>query len=253
MNILSVARSFSSLSFEISMLAKNGSVHAARVNRNEGQSMVPLVDGLAEISRDIGIEIETLKSDCILLSRKISICSIAIKRYYLYTRCLAICIASTSQGTEGSRVSGYPLNSDADDSLNSEMTYDFVESLSKWFDSLSPDQLDNHQKRNMEHLALKSRFNRQQIETLAGDSIQIIENATKRLTMIERSRLTMSYIASSISINTPNLKSSADRFMDLVENTLDLVHQIEKEQDELVKQAQMGKVLLKKLLTRKGL
>ncbi len=249
-NILNIARSLDSLSFEINMLAKNGSINAARVDRSKGQMMVPLVAGLSDISQQIRTEIDLLKTECITLSRKISLCSVSTRRHYQYRKSL---IQSLN------RLQDQDQNPLLDQSENSQILDIFtskkrntVNSLSSWLDEKLSDEVGELERANLEKVASKSDGSQNQFQVFTQESIRIIQAAIKRLERIEKIRLTAKYVASYISINVAYLEAGADRFHGLVENINSIVQQLDEQQQELIKYAEQGQRLLQTMLSQRN-
>ncbi|MBF0286512.1 MAG: hypothetical protein HQM14_01725 [SAR324 cluster bacterium] len=249
-NILNIARSLDNLSFEINMLAKNGSINAARVDRSKGQMMVPLVGGLSDISLQIRTEIDLLKTECINLSRKISLCSVCTRRHYQYKKSL-ICSLN--------RLHGKHQNADPGPGEESQMIELFTskksntaDSLASWVEDKLSDQIEEVEQINMESVARKSDDSQNQFRLFTQESIRIIQAAIKRLERIEKIRLTAKYVASYISINVAYLETGADRFHGLVENINIIVQQLDEQQQALIHYAEQGQRLLQTMLSQRN-
>lgn len=84
-NILNLARSLKGISSELQVLAYNGVVLSAKINSNQGKSLITLSRFLSDLPSQIGPELEELEKRASELADELTLSSLKIKKIIQYS------------------------------------------------------------------------------------------------------------------------------------------------------------------------
>ncbi|MBF0237847.1 MAG: hypothetical protein HQM12_09095 [SAR324 cluster bacterium] len=236
--ILNISRSFDKLAFEMELLAKNGIIKATRIRGNEGKPLISLAGELSKLPQQIQPEITELESKCVLLSRKIALCSVAARRYYQYTQSLI-------------RFKATQNRHDQVQSLIQNLhkpTY-----VKNFISTLSHDEITPIDYNNFQYLIYKSEDNLKETSALLFDALDIVSASLIQIDRIKKIQQTTQYMAICISVNAAHLQSDLQEFNSLIENIGQVVKNLDNRLLVLQEHVEHGERLLHKLAHRKSL
>lgn len=233
-NILNVARSFDDLAFEMELLAINGTVHSEKIDHRYGNPLSALTESLSDIPKQIAPEIAELETLSTALFRKIVLCSLAVRRFYQYTRCFERCLHQSSEEK---------ITVEFDSSSKKSDNQENLDKLKK------SKHLSDLQKINIQHLMEKNTQNMEALADLLQDSLYFLHGTMRRLEKIQTIGLTAKYLGTCISINASYLSQGAAQFHGLVHGINEMVSRLENMQNTLLDHIQQGnrkvKILMK--------
>lgn len=237
--VLNGARSLKVISRQLKHLAVNGIIQATKVNSRQGQSLITLSGFLSGLPKQIApelVELEKLSAD---LSRRITICSINVKRFISYTTALYQMLASVIENKKG-RFRATDLNL-----IKSQELF----KLSKGEYINSAEEILRH---NIKMLASK---NLELIQSINDSLFEIndeITRASNRVERVSRNGFIANYMGSYISIESAYLSTDKRNFIGLVNNIQQMVGDLNKNLDAILESIREGSQILG-LLTKTGL
>ena len=204
-DVLNSTRQLKSISLDLKLLAINGIVQAAKIGNNQGQSLITLSAFLSDLPTKIAPELDELEKLVGHLSRQITICSIAVRRFMMYNMALAKTIDRVSLET------GAKTNSTDFKLMN-------VYELSRISSHESFSDAKPISKSNLHEISLKNEEIMETLIELLRDIHTTISRARNRIEEVRRDGSTANYMGSSISIESAYLTDNSGSFDGLVSN-----------------------------------
>ncbi len=232
-DVLNVARSLKTISLELKLLAINGIAQAARINNDQGQSLITLSGFLSTLPVQIAPELEDLEELSNQLSREITICSIVVRRFINYSLSLEKTIESSLDEQNKSIIK-----------LNIYSTK-ILQSL-KHNTILS--NIDSIRKENIIILAEKNLDLINNMNEYLMRSLSIIVRARKKIEMIKKNGLIANYMGTNISIESAYLPSGRKSFNSLVNNIKSIVNILNGKLDKILDRLIESEKLLSNLI-----
>lgn len=234
-DILSVARSLKTISMDIKLLAYNGIVQAARIGSEQGKSLITLSGFLSDLPLKIEPELEDLEQYAGELSHQITICSITVRRFTLYSMGLMSTI---------SRVAHEAGFSHADQQINL-LNAKELKNISK--NILVRKASDIHLK-NIEYISAKNLSIIKSLNVLLNEAQSTILRSRKKIERIRRNGFIANYMGANISIESAYIRGNRKSFDGLVNNIKLMVDQLNEKLDSILEKISESETLLSRLI-----
>ncbi|MGK5095053.1 hypothetical protein WDW89_23965 [Deltaproteobacteria bacterium TL4] len=233
-NILNSARSFEDLAIDLEFLAANGAIQACRINSAQGKPLIVLARGLSEVPTQIKPEIEELERQCSLLARKVAVCSLAARRYHLYTKTLQNCLPQEYQE-------------------QLLMPHNLTRKLERILKQIKQSDLEPKSKANLVYLMVQNNANATHVARLLQESLDILATSARKLQQIKMIGITAKSIGIYISINAASLQSGGLQFNSLVADIYQMAEQLEKKYEALLNYIEHGRRWITSLRKQRNL
>lgn len=233
--VLNVSRSLKSISLDLKLLAINGIVQAARIGNHQGQSLITLSGFLSDLPVQIAPELKDLEDLSNRLSKEITIISITVRRFMLYSMSLY----SFTKKLIGS----YNKNlKDVDINLMN----------SKELMEIERNPLFRHsselEKENLRILAQKNLSIIRSLNKLLSASEITINSSRNKIERIRRNGFIANYMGSNILIESAYLHGTNQNFNDLVNNIHNIIVNLNEKLDAILEKIDESSKLLKNLI-----
>jgi hypothetical protein len=233
--VLNVARSLKTISMDIKLLAYNGIVQAARIGSDQGKSLITLSGFLSDLPSQIAPELEDMEELSGSLSTKITIASISVRRFMMYSIGLQKTLSKIRSESDQRFMSG-DVNLLNVKELNEVIELDFPESVS------------NAHQSNIPLMAQKNLELIRSLSVELADAQSIIIQARKKIERIRRSGFIANYMGSNISIESSYLAGDNSSFSGLVQNIKKMVDVLNERLDIMLDKINQGEKLLNNLI-----
>lgn len=234
-DILSVARSLKSISMDIKLLAYNGIVQAARIGSEQGKSLITLSGFLSDLPMRIEPELDDLEGYAKELSHQITICSIAVRRFTLYSMGLMNTIVRVAEEAGFSKVDQQI------DLLNAKE----LQNISRNY--LLKNAGGTH-KKNIEFISHKNLQLIKELNQFLFGSLSIIIKSRKKIERIRRNGFIANYMGANISIESAYIRGNQKSFEGLVQNIKSMVNQLNEKLDTILEKINVSETLLTRLI-----
>ncbi|MDQ1265502.1 MAG: hypothetical protein QG635_653 [Bacteroidota bacterium] len=232
--VLTVSRSLKSISLDLKLMAINGIVQAAKVGTNQGHSLITLSGFLATLPQQIAPELEDLETLSRRLSREITICSIAVRRFILYSIALRKTVDSAL--SDGNKYRGDNID------LLSVKVLDRIEKNEHLIN------IEPVMKTNLVGLAQKNLELIKTLNRLLEESHITIRQSRDKIERIRRNGFIANYMGSNISIESTYLRKNQESFHSLVSNIKETVQILNEKLDMIIDKINDSELLLEKLI-----
>lgn len=229
-DVLNVARSLNTISFDLKLLAINGIVQASKIGNKQGQSLITLSGFLSSLPVQIAPELSDLEELSRELSTQITITSIAVRKFILY-----------SNGF-------YRVISKLKNSTNSSVNMLSSRELNKIGNSPYIKLANDEQKQNLEFIAKTILKIMSDLNELLSSSQIIISRSKMKIEKIRRNGFIANYMGSNISIESAYLTRKNKNFDDLVNNIKEIVNTLNMRLDDIMDKINEGQKLLDSLI-----
>lgn len=233
-NVLNVSRSLKNISLDLKLLAINGIVQAARIGDNQGQSLITLSGFLSSLPAQIAPELEDLEKLTGNLSTQITISSIAVHRFILYSLSLENILKGISRNGK----------TKIEDNLNIYRAVD----LERIEHNAYLQGVDGLLKSNIIYLAKVNLKLIKELNELLLKSKTTIILSRNKIERVRRNGFIANYMGSNISIESSYLQKSQQNFGDLVNNIKQMVDALNERLDIILDKINDGEKLLTKLI-----
>jgi hypothetical protein len=233
-DVLNVSRSLNTVSLDLKLLAINGIVQAAKIGNKQGQSLITLSGFLSDLPSQIAPELNDLEELSGSLSKEITICSIAVRRFILYS-------ISLSKSYDQIR-NDLGIFVSADINL---MNAKELINLKRNNAVLKAPELSRE---NILILAQKNLSLINILTELLSASQAIIVKSKNKIEKIRRNGFIANYMGSNISIEAAYLSRDHRNFIDLVQNIKEIVQILNDRLDDILYKIDEGDKLLHKLI-----
>lgn len=230
-----VARSLKTISLDLKLLAVNGIVQAARIGDHQGQSLITLSGFLSDLPLQIAPELEQLESLANKLSTEITIASISVRKFMIYSLSLSSFVKNILERS-GSRYSDSDINL-----MNSR------ELLSIARNPLFRNATDQ-EKKNLEYLAGKNLKIIVKLSDLLAKADSTINSSRLKIEKIRRNGFIANYMGSNILIESAYLTKKDQNFSDLVNNIRQIVKSLNQKLDSILDKINESSKILKNLI-----
>jgi hypothetical protein len=233
--VLNVARSLKGISLDLKLLAINGIVQAARIGNHQGQSLITLSGFLSDLPVQIAPELKDLEDLSNRLSTEITIISITVRRFMLYSMSLyAFSTKLTSEHNKTLR--------DVDINLmNSRELQDIDRNpLFRYSTKL--------EKENLRAIAQKNLSIIRSLNKLLSASEITITSSRNKIERIRRNGFIANYMGSNILIESAYLRGTNQSFNDLVSNIHNIVMNLNEKLDAILEKINESSKLLINLI-----
>lgn len=230
--VLNVARTLKRISLDLKILAINGIVQAAKVGNNQGQSLITLSSFLSALPTQIAPELEELEVLTGELSKQITMASIDLRRYILYS----ISINST--------IEDYYWQQNEKTKLDSIS----INQIIKKYSVSTNLNYNNIQELNIKLLIDK---NNSIVDTLNKQLLSskgIITQSKNTIDRIRRSGFSANYMGSNISIEAAYLTRNKQNFQGLVDNIKNMINELNEKLDIILAKIHDGELLITNLI-----
>lgn len=229
--VLNGARSLRSISQDLKLLAFNGIVQASKIGSEQGKSLITLSGFLSDLPTQISPELSDLEELAGKLSMQITICSIAVRRFMLYTVGLDTMLKTTENKRRFERT--YDL-----------MDLNHLRQLKKQYSHGDITfESSNIQYLSGMNLELLSKLN-----DLLQQSLKTIEQSSKKIERIRRNGFIANYMGSNINIESSYITGTKQSFDGLVNNIRSIVEDLNEKLDLIQDKIQDGQKLLTSLI-----
>jgi hypothetical protein len=239
-DVLNVARSLKSISMDIKLLAYNGIVQAARIGSDQGKSLITLSGFLSDLPSQIAPELEDLEKLCGDLASQITITSIAVRKFMLYSMGLQLTFSKI--------YNEYSSNSQNDRETTFEIDIFSAKELSRIKNNFILSKAGDIQRNNIIFLANKNLALIADLNEMLRQTQKYISLAQKKIDRIRRNGFIANYMGSNISIEAAYLVGNQKSFAGLVNNIKDMVEVLNHRLDSILDKINGGDKLISKLI-----
>ncbi|MFP4527586.1 MAG: hypothetical protein ACLFQX_03480 [Candidatus Kapaibacterium sp.] len=233
--VLNVARSLKNISMDIKLLAYNGIVQAARIGSDQGKSLITLSGFLSDLPSQIAPELEDMEDLTRTLSTRITVASILVRRFMLYTIGLDNTLKLLTK--ENQRLGLSPH-------LNLLDIKDLQEIISNKY----PDAVSREHQINIRRLAKRNMDLMNELNEKLSAAQAIIVHSRKKIERIRRSGFIANYMGSNISIESSYLSGNHSSFIGLVSNIKNMVDMLNERLDIMLDKINKGEKVLSNLI-----
>lgn len=217
-DILNTSRSLRTISQDLKLLAINGIVQAAKIGNNQGQSLITLSSFLSDLPGQIAPELLELEEFSSKLAYKITICSLAVKRFMQYSQTLEIIFGSILE---------------TKDKNKSKIEVNLLKSkeLMKIKNNKLLDNVAEPLKGNIISLAKKNVLLLEEINELFAEIQSSMQKAVNMTERVRRNGFIANYMGSNISIESAYLSRGQQNFDSLVASIKKIVEMLNEKLD----------------------
>lgn len=233
--VLNGARSLKGISLDLKLLAINGIVQAAKIGTSQGQSLITLSGFLSDLPIQIAPELDELERLTSRLSYQLTVCAIAVRRFYNYSLALSKIVDLNLEKLS----SAYNAN---------DFNLLDIRQLQKLHLEAAFNKLNNIDKDAIKFIASRNIKIIEEINDLIFDSHNTIIKAKKKLESIKRNGFIANYMGSNILIESSYLSSDQKSFSGLVNNIKNIVHTLDSQLDRILNDINQGDNMLSALI-----
>jgi hypothetical protein len=233
--VLKGSRSLQTISRDLKLLAFNGIVQAARIGNKQGQSLITLSGFLSDLPGQISPELNDLEMISRKLSMQITLSSISVRRFMIYTLVLMKTLQRVAKDQN------YKIDIDR---------INFLKSIE--LNKLRKHELvlnaPVYQRENI-FLLIEKNLKLMEILVLGISEAQnIISRAETKIERIRRNGFIADYMGSNISIESAYLKGSNSDFSGLINNIKRIVETLNMNLDKILDKIHDGTIILSNLI-----
>lgn len=206
-NILNLARSLGSISWDLKLLALNGIVQAAKTGKKRGQSLITLSGFLSGLPSQIAPELLELEAIATQLSRQTTYSTMTIRRNNVY-KGIAKKIFLLSENAK---------QFDYKKSIENKNNKENINRL----------RLSDIQKQNLEYLSHFNNDSNVKINELLEEAIFSIRRAKIKIEKVQRHGFSATYMGSCLSIEAAYLTDNKANFIALVDNIKSIIERLD--------------------------
>jgi hypothetical protein len=233
--VLNVSRSLKSISLDLKLLAINGIVQAARIGNHQGQSLITLSGFLSDLPVQIAPELRDLEDLSNRLSKEITIISITVRRFMLYSMSL-YSFSKELMASANKNLKDVDINL-----MNAKELLEIERNpLFRYTSKL--------EKNNLRIIAQKNLSIIRSLNKLLSASEITINSSRTKIERIRRNGFIANYMGSNILIESAYLRGTNQNFNDLVSNIHNIVNNLNEKLDSILEKIDESSRLLKNLI-----